>query len=317
MPELPEVETARSLIAGRALHRRIVDVDDSDSYVRRPHCGGELRNALTGRSLTAAYRRGKTIWVETSGTGDAAAHGGPELGIHLGMSGRIVITGPDGTVAEGGDRRRYGAELRIAEWSRFGLTFADGGRLVLLDPRRLGRVWLNPDIGALGPDAAQVTPAEFRTLITKGRIAVKARLLDQSKIAGVGNLLADEVLWQARVSPKARVDGLSPAQVNRLYRALKSVLESALAKGGAHTGEIFAARHRGGTCPRDGAPMEHGTVGGRSTWWCSREQAIRAGRRPPGSDAAGRLGCAVLNRREDHRWGRRPPVPVPTLLCPA
>ena len=69
---------------------------------------------------------------------------------------------------------------------------------------------------------------------------------------------------------------LSPAQVSRLYRALKSVLESAIAKGGAHTGEIFAARHRGGTCPRDGAPMQHGTVGGRSTWWCSREQAIRA-----------------------------------------
>ena len=105
MPELPEVERARSLIADRALHRRIVDVDDSDSYVTRPHPSGELRSALTGRSLTAAYRRGKTIWVETSGTGDAAARDGPELGIHLGMSGRIAVTGPDGTVTEGGDPR--------------------------------------------------------------------------------------------------------------------------------------------------------------------------------------------------------------------
>ena len=280
MPELPEVETARSLIADRALHRRIVDVDDSDGYVTRPHAGGELRSALTGRSLTAAYRRGKTIWAETSGTDGAAPGGGPELGIHLGMSGRIVVTGPDGTVAEGGDPYRYGAGQPKAEWRRFTLRFADGGSLVLLDPRRLGRVRLHPDIGALGPDAALVTPAEFRGLITKGRIAVKARLLDQSKIAGVGNLLADEILWQARVPPQAPVDSLSPAQVNRLYRALKSVLESAIAKGGAHTGEIFAARHPGGTCPRDGAPMEHGTVGGRSTWWCSREQAIRPGRRP-------------------------------------
>jgi len=140
---------------------------------------------------------------------------------------------------------------------------------------------LAPDIGALGPDATQVTPAEFRALITKGTIAVKARLLDQSKIAGVGNLLADEILWQARVSPLARVDSLSSAQVNRLYRALKSVLESAIAKGGAHTGEIIAARHPGGTCPRDGAPMVHGTVGGRSTWWCSREQALRPDQRSP------------------------------------
>jgi formamidopyrimidine-DNA glycosylase len=191
------------------------------------------------------------------------------------MSGRIVVTGPDGTMAEGGDPHRYDTRPRRAEWSRFALTFADGGSLVLLDPRRLGRVRLNPDIGALGPDATQVTPAQFRALITKGTIAVKARLLDQSKIAGVGNLLADEILWQARLSPLAPVGSLSPAQVDRLYRALKSVLESAIAQGGTHTGEMIAARHPGGTCPRDGAPMAHGTVGGRSTWWCSREQALR------------------------------------------
>jgi formamidopyrimidine-DNA glycosylase len=273
MPELPEVETARSLIADQALHRRIVDVDDSDAYVGRPHPPGELRSALTGRSLTAAHRRGKTIWLDTSGTGGAAASGGPELGIHLGMSGRIVVTGPDGSVAEGGDPHRYDARPGRDRWRRFSLTFADGGSLMLVDPRRLGRVRLNPDIGALGPDAAQVTPAQFRALITKGTIAVKARLLDQSKIAGIGNLLADEILWQARVSPLARAGGLSPAQVNRLYRALKSVLAAASANGGAHTGDIIAARHPGGTCPRDGAPMVHGTVGGRSTWWCSREQA--------------------------------------------
>ena len=72
MPELPEVETARSLMAGRALHRQIVDVDDSDRYVTRPHAAGELRSALTGRCLTAAHRRGKTIWVETSPAGARA-----------------------------------------------------------------------------------------------------------------------------------------------------------------------------------------------------------------------------------------------------
>jgi formamidopyrimidine-DNA glycosylase len=77
------------------------------------------------------------------------------------------------------------------------------------------------------------------------------------------------------VSPLARTGSLSAAQVNRLYRAMKSVLEAATAEGGAHTGGVIAARHPGGTCPRDGAPMVHGTVGGRSTWWCSREQALR------------------------------------------
>jgi formamidopyrimidine-DNA glycosylase len=238
------------------------------SWPGRPRTG-------RGHDHDRRQRRGKTIWLETSGTGGAPAPSGPELGIHLGMSGRIVVTGPDGTVADGGDQHRDDTGPRRAGWSRFTLTFADGSRLALLDPRRLGRVWLNPDIGALGPDATQVTPAQFRALITTGTTTVKARLLDQSKLAGVGNLLADEILWQARVSPLAPVDSLSTAQVKRLYRALKPVLESAIATGGAHTGEMITARHPGGTCPRDGAPMAHGTAGGRSTWWCSREQALR------------------------------------------
>ncbi len=280
MPELPEVEAARQLIAGHALHRQIVDVDDSDRYITRPHAPGELRSALLGRRLTRAHRRGKTIWLDTSGTatGEATGQeppGGPELGIHLGMSGRLVVTGPDGQVTEGGDPLRGVGRPRPGRWNRFTLRFADGGSLVLLDPRRLGRVRLDPDVGRLGPDAADVSPAGFRALISKGTVAVKARLLDQSKIAGIGNLLADEILWQARVSPLTPVNALSTAQVNRLYRATKAALGAALANGGAHTGEMISARHPGAVCPRDGAPMVHGTVGGRSTWWCAREQALR------------------------------------------
>src|SRR5215469_17168124 len=277
MPELPEVEAARRLIAGTALHRPIVGVDDSDTFVCRPHAPGELRDALVGRALTAAHRRGKAMWFETSGIGRSATPG-PDLGIHLGMSGRIVVVSPDGQAAEGG--RAFGgarssrdARPYKPEWERFALEFADGGRLVLVDMRRLGRVRLNPGIGALGPDAETVTPSQFRSLITRGSIAVKARLLDQSKIAGVGNLLADEVLWQARVSPAARTNSQRHQDADRLYRALESALRSAIARGGVHTGDVIAARHPGGTCPRCGAEMRHGTVGGRSTWWCSREQA--------------------------------------------
>jgi formamidopyrimidine-DNA glycosylase len=269
VPELPEVENARSLIAGEALHRRIVDVDDNDTFVGRPHFPGEMRDALIGRMLTAAHRRGKTMWFETS-------EGGPDLGIHLGMGGGIIVTSGDGQSSEGGEPgHRYGQPGKT-EWDRFTLRFADGGSLVLFDKRRLGRVRLNPDIDALGPDAAEVTPEQFRRLITRGSIAVKARLLDQSKIAGVGNLLADEALWQAKVHPVTRIDRLRRPDTDRLYRALKSAIESAMAKGGVHTGDVIAARHPGGTCPRCGAEMRHGTVGGRSTWWCSREQKLRA-----------------------------------------
>jgi formamidopyrimidine-DNA glycosylase len=278
VPELPEVETARRLIADQALGRRIVTVDDADTFVCRPHSPGELRAALTGRVLTAARRRGKTMWCETSpiagfpypGPSDAP---GPDLGIHLGMNGRIVVTAKDGQVAEGGDPPGRDAQPRKAEWNRFTLGFEDGGSLALFDKRRLGRIRLNPDIDALGPDAGQVTPAEFRDLITTGTVAVKARLLDQSKIAGVGNLLADQALWKAKIPPATPAGRLQRKDADRLYRALRSTLESALARGGVHTGDVIAARHPGGTCPRCGAEMRHGTVGGRSTWWCSREQA--------------------------------------------
>ena len=287
MPELPEVETARSLIAGQALHRRIVGVDDADTFVCRPHTPGQLRDALTGRTLASAQRRGKTMWCETSGL-DGSAEPGPELGIHLGMGGRIIVTAGGQASEGGGDGPRQpgappgkageppgkaGAPPGKAEWNRFSLEFADGGSLVLFDKRRLGRIRLNPNTAALGPDAEQVTPAEFRQLIMKGTVAVKARLLDQSAIAGVGNLLADEALWRAKVPPTTPVSRLQREDADRLYRALQAALASAIAQGGVHTGEVIAARRPGGTCPRCGAEMRHGTVGGRSTWWCSREQA--------------------------------------------
>ncbi|HEY2277759.1 MAG TPA: DNA-formamidopyrimidine glycosylase family protein [Streptosporangiaceae bacterium] len=274
MPELPEVETARRLIADRALHRRIVAVDDADTFVCRPHSPGELQGALVGRTLTAARRQGKTMWAETSGL-DGSPEPGPDLGIHLGMGGRMVITGPAGTAAEeGGGPRRRDAQPRKPEWNRFTLDFADGGHLVLFDKRRLGRVRLDPQVDALGPDAEEVTPAQFRGLISRGSIAVKARLLDQSKIAGVGNLLADEALWQAKIPPATPVSRLQRKDIDRLYRTLQAALKSAGAKGGVHTGVVISARRPGGSCPRCGAEMVHGTVGGRSTWWCSREQAV-------------------------------------------
>ena len=272
MPELPEVETARRLIADRALHRRIVAVDDADTFVCRPHSPGELRDALVGRTLTVAQRRGKTMWVETSGVG-GSAEAGPDLGIHLGMGGRIVVTGPDGSAQEGGGPRRRDAQPRKPEWNRFTVDFADGGQLVLFDKRRLGRIRLDPEVELLGPDAEEVTAAQFRGLISRGSIAIKARLLDQSKIAGVGNLLADEALWQAKIPPALPVNRLERKDVDRLYRTLQAALKSAGAKGGVHTGDVIQARHPGGSCPRCGAEMVHGTVGGRSTWWCSREQA--------------------------------------------
>ena len=168
MPELPEAERARTTSERGALLRRIVDVDDADSYVCRPHAPGEIADALVGRELTAAHRRGKAMWVETSGDG-------PVLGLHLGMAGRIALD----------------EEPAPRGWDRFVVHFEDGGRLALRDKRRLGRARLEPDLAALGPDAAEISRDDFRARVGRGTAPLKARLMDQAVVSGVGNLLAD------------------------------------------------------------------------------------------------------------------------------
>jgi formamidopyrimidine-DNA glycosylase len=194
------------------------------------------------------------------------------LGIHLGMSGKIVIADPDGGEIDGGDYWERGRAAGDYRWSRFALTFADGGRLLLIDPRRLGRVRLDPPVETLGPDARDASPAEFRAALARGTAPVKARLLDQEMIAGIGNLLADQILWLAKIDPRRPVSTLSRADVDRLYRASRRAIGAAVRAGGVHTLSVVAFRVAGAACPRCGAPMQRGTVGGRTTWWCSLEQ---------------------------------------------
>jgi formamidopyrimidine-DNA glycosylase len=244
MPELPEAERARQTLES-ALGRRIVRVDDNDTYVSRPHQPGEIAAALVGHELTAAHRRGKFLWLETDD--------GPTLGLHLGMAGKIVV-----------DREAEG----VSRWDRFALEFEDGTRLALRDKRRLGRAVLEPDFSHVGPDAAGVGRAEFRLLIGRGHTAVKARLLNQRAISGVGNLLADQVLWQARISPRRDTGELSESDLDRLRRELRSAIRSAVRLGGVHTGRFVRARRHEGVCPRDGHVLERATVGGRTTYWC-------------------------------------------------
>jgi formamidopyrimidine-DNA glycosylase len=258
VPELPEVERARALIADRALGRRIAAVDDSDSYVCRPHAPGEIAEALVGRSLVEANRIGKSMWMETDG--------GPALGLHLGMAGRIVVDD-----ASAGDPAPY--EDAPALWDRFTLAFEDGGRLVLRDKRRLGRAVLDPDVSRLGPDAAEVKRDDFRERVGRSAAPLKARIMDQSVIAGVGNLLADEALWRAGLSPLRAAGDLTEDELDRLRREVRAATRSAIRKGGVHTGELIVDRGRGQVCPRCGTELARQQVGGRTTYWCPAEQS--------------------------------------------
>jgi formamidopyrimidine-DNA glycosylase len=255
------VERARALLEDRAVGRRVVDVDDADTWVCRPHAPGDIAAALRGVTLTAARRRGKAMWLETD-DGE-----GPTLGIHLGMAGRIVVddaeAGDPKADSEAGDERR---------WDRFAITFEDGGRLALRDKRRLGRVRLEPDLAGVGPDAAEIGRVAFRERVGRGSAPVKARIMDQAVVAGIGNLLADEALWRARIDPRRPAVDVTGEELDRLWRSVRAATRDAIRLGGAHTGRVIPFRRWGASCPRCGAEMSRATVGGRTTWWCPREQ---------------------------------------------
>jgi formamidopyrimidine-DNA glycosylase len=243
MPELPEAERARQTLES-VLGRTVATVDDSDTYVCRPHRPGEIASALIGHEFVSAHRRGKFLWMATED--------GPTLGLHLGMAGAIALEAPEDKPI----------------WDRFTVEFDDGTRFALRDKRRLARAVLNPDFSHVGPDAADVGRDEFRRLVGAGNAPLKARLLDQRANSGVGNLLADQALWQARLAPQRATSSLSDHDLDRLRRELRSAVRSAIRHGGVHTGSFVEVRGRDGACPRCGHSLGRATIGGRTTYWC-------------------------------------------------
>jgi formamidopyrimidine-DNA glycosylase len=260
VPELPEVEAYRR-IAERALHRHIAGVDAPDDwYLKRGLDAEVVRAALVGREFTAARRIGKLLLLDVSDDG-------PVLGLRFGMTGRLLVDG-----AAGVDKLLYSSHQELERFDRFMVRFADGGDLRMRDPRRLGGVELDPDEGRLGPDALSLTPAALRGALAGSEAPLKARLMDQARIAGVGNLIADEALWRAGLSPVRAAGSLTPAELRRLHKHLTGTVVDLIERGGSHTGDFLPARVPGGTCPRDGTPLRRETVGGRTTFWCPRHQ---------------------------------------------
>jgi formamidopyrimidine-DNA glycosylase len=260
MPEILEVESARALIEARALGRRIAQVHVPDRwFLKRGLTPRAVRSALQGNELVHARRRGKLMLIDTKS--------GPVLGLHLGMSGRVLV---DGEAA--GDPLIYASNRAVSTWHRFGLTFSDGGSLYLRDPRRLGAVELDPDENRLGPDAFDVTLRYLRAVLARSRAPIKAVIMDQSRIAGLGNLLCDEALWRAGIDPVRSADSLDDHEVKRLARAIRDTLRILGRRGGSHTGDLTSRREAGAHCPRDGAPLVRRTVGGRTTYSCPVHQ---------------------------------------------
>lgn len=263
MPESIEIERYRRL-AERVVDRTVSSVDAPDGwFLKEGLTPTTLAEVARGLTFTAARRIGKLLLLDTA----TPAEPGPTLGLRFGMTGRLLVDGVANI-----DDLQYSSMRDEPTWDRVTFHLADGGDLRVRDPRRLGGVHLDPDEDRLGADVLSITPKALRAALAGSAAPLKARLLDQRRVAGVGNLIADEVLWRAGLDPARSAGSLSGAELRRLHTHLRRTVDELLARGGSHQGDAYGSRAAGARCPRDGTPMVRRTVGGRTTWSCPRHQ---------------------------------------------
>lgn len=255
VPELPDVEAYRRFFREHAAGRVVRSVEADPTIVRGTD-PATLDRALRRERFGDPGRLGKWMigWTE-----------GPALLLHFGMTGELVWSGIEPA------RHRH---------DRLVLTFERGGELRYRNMRKLGGVWLahGPEevsalLGTLGPDALEVSRREFLRRLERRRGGVKAALLDQTLVAGVGNLIADETLWQARIHPRRTIESLSPEERAALYRAMHSVLRQAVASPYDYIPRkrswlLHVRGEPGARCPRCRAGLERTVAGGRTTYFC-------------------------------------------------
>lgn len=253
VPEILEVEMYRQA-AELVVGRRVLAVQTDDAIV--------VKDALqiqsfAGSRVREVGRRGKLLSIYFD-------HGSIDL--HFGMAGRIIVDGRSPI-----DELVYGASSND-KWIRFGINF-DTGFLAITDPRRFSRVAVSREDVELGPDAfiSDLYEAVRTNLPKRGNI--KGVLLNQAVVAGLGNMLVDEVLSRSRVDPRRDIATMKPQLIQRVFLAVSSTLPELLGRGGSHMGDLAAElRKPGSHCPYDGRELARGTVAGRTTFWCPHHQ---------------------------------------------
>jgi len=268
MPEGPEAEISA------AAARRLIGCRIESLWVDE-RCSGSDLLALVGARIRGVGRTGKWVLVDTEAG---------SLGLHFGMTGRLVI---DGVAAI--DRLEYGSARDESTWDRLRITVSGDvtrtsrcgspGEVRVNDPRRWSRFEtaevLDGVLCGLGVDVFALTPARLAEAL-RGRRTLKAVLLDQGRIAGLGNLCVDEVLFQVGIAPTVTADSVGADRIEMLGMAIPIHLGRLLERGGSHRGELSPALRRGGArCPRDGAQLRREIVAGRSTVWCPLHQEER------------------------------------------
>ena len=262
MPELPEVETFRRYLDSTSLHQRITDVDVRDAYVLKRVSTRQLARRLKGRRFENSHRHGKHLFVRA----------GEELWLrlHFGMTGSLEYLKDDEAAPK---------------TARVIFRFTENCRLAFDDQRKFGEIELIEDLDeflqtrGLGPDALEISLSQFKAILGKHRGAVKAILLNQQLIAGIGNLYADEILFRARKHPATEAARFSDKDLTALFRAIRYVLEKAIAlkTDFNRLPKTWLLTHRGkrGRCPRCDWALKSATIGGRTSWFCAYCQKRR------------------------------------------
>ena len=289
MPELPEVETVRrglsQLIIGKG-----VSAVDHDTEKGFPNAPADVKAFLIGASIIGVHRRAKVLMIELSTE--------YTLLIHLKMTGQLVYV--DSTTRFGAGHPNDSLINTLPDRStRVSLHFTDGSTLFFNDQRKFGWVRLMPKVEIptidfmkkVGPEPleADFTPQQFRERFARrARTNIKAAILDQSVVAGVGNIYADESLWGAKIHPQRLVSSITENEFTHLYTELREVMNLAIEKGGSsnHTyvnaegkkgsymdfARVF--RREGLACPRCGTIIEKLRVAGRGTHVCPHCQRL-------------------------------------------
>jgi formamidopyrimidine-DNA glycosylase len=257
MPELPEVETVVRSLAPHLPGRRIVSATFSSKHVT-PGNRKALAARFTGRTIQTVKRRGKFIVMQLD-------HG--TLTVHLGMTGRLLLDAPESPHTHGA----------------FGL---DQGTLVYNDPRQFGRILWNADLSRLGPEPLEINYDEFAARLKKRKTRIKALLLNQQFLSGLGNIYADETLFAAGVHPLTLSARVKPAKVLAIYESMRRILSTAIEKGGSSISDYvnahgekgwFQLEHQaygreGQPCNVCGTPIKKILVAQRGTHFCPRCQ---------------------------------------------
>jgi formamidopyrimidine-DNA glycosylase len=261
MPELPDVETLRRYFDATALHQDIGDVEVLSRQVLEETNQRKLEEGLAGHSFKGTRRHGKYMF--------AGLDSGGWLVLHFGMT---------------GDLKYFKDMQKDPEHDRLLVSFTNGYHLAYVSQRKLGEVRLIEDVDAfveakeLGPDAMSddLDQATFKELMGSKRGMVKSALMDQSTIAGIGNVYSDEILFQAGIHPRMQVGDLDETRLETLYREMRQVLEVAIDRQAqpADLPEDYLLPHRDpdGLCPRCGQPLKQVKVSSRTAYYCPNRQ---------------------------------------------